>query len=172
VYYNFYAALDGDKPTFGDENGGYVQGICPDGWHLPMKKEWQQLYDYVVANDMVALDRAGDPIPDAVGKAIASSEGWTWPKDYERGPQDGDIFVNQHLNNATGFNGKPVGFLGLDDVWYQENESCGWWSSMIREDADYYCYPTRMFSSDKYFIVCVFIFHSSCAMPVRCIQDY
>ncbi len=171
VYYNFYAALDGDTPTIGNEDGGYVQGICPDGWHLPMRKEWQQLHDYVVENNMLALDRGGKPIEEAVGKALSSSDGWQWPENYERGPQDGDIFKDPHLNNATGFNGKPVGFLGSDEVWYHEGESCGWWSSQVHETNDYYSNPTRMWSSDKYFIVCIYTFPTACGFPVRCIHD-
>ena len=26
---------------------GYYQGLCPDGWHLPQREEWDALFDYV-----------------------------------------------------------------------------------------------------------------------------
>ena len=26
---------------------GYYQGLCPDGWHLPQREEWDELFDYV-----------------------------------------------------------------------------------------------------------------------------
>lgn len=29
------------------ENESLVQGICPDGWHLPDEKEWEQLFDFI-----------------------------------------------------------------------------------------------------------------------------
>ncbi len=33
---------------------GTVQGICPDGWHLPSEKEWLKLFDYVGGKDKAA----------------------------------------------------------------------------------------------------------------------
>lgn len=41
VLYNWYAALDGD--TISDNDTTMVQGICPDGWHLPSNAEWNEL---------------------------------------------------------------------------------------------------------------------------------
>ena len=31
------------------DNGVY-QGACPDGWHIPMRSEWEEFLDYIVAN--------------------------------------------------------------------------------------------------------------------------
>ncbi len=30
------------------EKCGDVQGVCPDGWHLPKDSEWSELHDYVM----------------------------------------------------------------------------------------------------------------------------
>ncbi len=40
LMYNWYTAMDNANPGFGLHN---VQGICPDGWHLPDTTEWQTL---------------------------------------------------------------------------------------------------------------------------------
>jgi uncharacterized protein (TIGR02145 family) len=40
LMYNWYTAMDNANPGFGLSN---VQGICPDGWHLPDTAEWQTL---------------------------------------------------------------------------------------------------------------------------------
>ena len=40
LMYNWYTAMDNANPGFGLHN---VQGICPDGWHLPDTAEWQTL---------------------------------------------------------------------------------------------------------------------------------
>ena len=40
LMYNWYTAMDNANPAFGLHN---VQGICPDGWHLPDTTEWQTL---------------------------------------------------------------------------------------------------------------------------------
>jgi len=41
VLYNWPAALNGYPPS--DTKPSRVQGICPDGWHLPSDAEWNEL---------------------------------------------------------------------------------------------------------------------------------
>ncbi|MEG1405888.1 MAG: FISUMP domain-containing protein, partial [Alistipes sp.] len=48
VYYNLPAALHGAAATTGAEQTP-VQGICPEGWHLPTTREWRMLSEYVVS---------------------------------------------------------------------------------------------------------------------------
>ncbi len=43
--YNWEAVMNGAAPSNGNPSG--VQGVCPDGWHLPSKAEFQQLMDFV-----------------------------------------------------------------------------------------------------------------------------
>lgn len=42
--YNWCAAMNESASSTSNPSG--VQGICPDGWHLPSASEWQQLVDY------------------------------------------------------------------------------------------------------------------------------
>jgi uncharacterized protein (TIGR02145 family) len=49
VLYNWWAAMDDVNAHNGgasDANPSGVQGICPDGWHLPSSAEWTELIDY------------------------------------------------------------------------------------------------------------------------------
>jgi uncharacterized protein (TIGR02145 family) len=46
--YNWATALAGSEPSYA--NPSSVQGICPDGWHLPSSQEWSQLVVYVQNN--------------------------------------------------------------------------------------------------------------------------
>ncbi len=41
--YNWIAAMNGAEAS--DENPSEVQGVCPDGWHLPSMSEWKSLKD-------------------------------------------------------------------------------------------------------------------------------
>ncbi|MBO4614690.1 MAG: hypothetical protein J5709_06200 [Bacteroidales bacterium] len=41
--YNWKAAMNGAEAS--DENPSGVQGVCPDGWHLPSMLEWKSLKD-------------------------------------------------------------------------------------------------------------------------------
>ena len=41
--YNWKAAMNGAEAS--DDNTSSVQGVCPDGWHLPSMLEWKSLKD-------------------------------------------------------------------------------------------------------------------------------
>lgn len=45
VLYNWPAAMNGEESS--DTNPSGVQGICPDGWHLPSDAEWEELIEYL-----------------------------------------------------------------------------------------------------------------------------
>ena len=51
VLYNWYGAMDQENAQGGSADAvpSGVQGICPAGWHLPSKAEWQVLEDYVAS---------------------------------------------------------------------------------------------------------------------------
>lgn len=42
--YTWAAATNGESSS---QNPSNVQGVCPDGWHLPSDAEWAQLRDYI-----------------------------------------------------------------------------------------------------------------------------
>ncbi len=44
------------------------QGICPDGWHVPSKAEWQTLVDYIEKTDEKGEETAG--------KHLKTTSGW------------------------------------------------------------------------------------------------
>jgi len=58
LFYNWYAAsgrpAGTDSSTDNDEEGytdqQNIQGICPNGWHLPSDKEWSQLEEVIYSN--------------------------------------------------------------------------------------------------------------------------
>jgi uncharacterized protein (TIGR02145 family) len=45
LLYTWAAAMNGAANS--DENPSGIQGICPDGWHLPSDNEWTELSDYL-----------------------------------------------------------------------------------------------------------------------------
>ena len=50
LLYNWYAAV---RSTASDTSG-MVQGVCPDGWHLPSESDWNMLSVGSVAQNMPA----------------------------------------------------------------------------------------------------------------------
>jgi len=68
--YNWAAAVgvaDGKKQT--SDFSGNRQGICPDGWHVPTKAEYQTLVDYIEVIQGKGTETAG--------KHLKSTSGWT-----------------------------------------------------------------------------------------------
>lgn len=167
VYYNFPAAMNGETPLADGENR-IVQGICPSGWHLPSQSEWKILCDFIVQNGLQARDDAGNVIEGAIAKALASSSGWSIEAggNLEVSPTYGMVGFEQQLNNATGFNGMPVGFRA--DVWYHEFYSASWWTPNTSRQ---YACPTRMWADLEVFMYEGVEFTPAIGLPVRCIKD-
>lgn len=89
VLYNWYGAMDQENAQGGSADAvpSGVQGICPAGWHLPSKAEWQVLEDYV-ASQLPPVKGNGwyneldgewvfDEDCKNVWSALAGKEGWS-----------------------------------------------------------------------------------------------
>ena len=95
--YNWAAAMHGAASS--NTNPSQVQGICPDGWHVPSNEEWTQMENYVNSQEQYRCSGYSNQI----AKALTSTMGW---KSYSSGCYPGN---NPSANNATGFNAIPVG---------------------------------------------------------------
>ena len=104
---------------------GNIQGICPNGWHLPSEAEWEALKDYVSAQPEYTC--GGNT--NNIAKSVASESWWN---SYNGGCNPGD--QRDFPNNDTGFSAVPAGTLGVygyDDAGYYAN----FWSAT--ENSDY-----------------------------------
>ncbi len=77
-----------------------VQGICPDGWHLPSDAEWIILTDFL----------GGESI---AGLKMKSTTGWD---------------NNGNGLNSSGFTGFPAGYY-IPEWFYDIGIRANWWSS-------------------------------------------
>ena len=100
LLYNWPAVMRGQSSSDATPSG--VQGICPNGWHVPSKSEWIQLlyyigtqYEYVCGSDT-----------NNIAKALASTSDW------EDSPNNCAVGNTIDNNNKTGFDAKPAGFNG------------------------------------------------------------
>ena len=93
-YYSWKAAINNSTP---DVNGN-IQGVCPDGWHLPTKAEWEQLISNAHENGRL---EAGKVLKDSVGWRNSDFKG----------------------NNARGFTAVPAGYMvsNAGRSFYREN---------------------------------------------------
>ena len=100
LFYNWTAIMNGAEQTNANPSG--VQGICPNGWHVPSRAEWDELINYVSSISSYCCNGvAGD-----VGKAITSRTGWY--NNYSSNSCTPSR--NQLKNNATHFNAMPAGY--------------------------------------------------------------
>lgn len=101
-HYNWKAAMHGAGSSNSVPSG--IQGVCPDGWHLPSRAEWQAMKTYVSGQDQYHCNTSAA----SIGKALASRSGWQY---YGTACTVGHI---QEANNETGFNAYPAGGEYMD----------------------------------------------------------
>ena len=106
-FYNWAAAMHGSASSFANPSG--VQGVCPDGWHLPSDAEWTQLTNYVASDNANVC--GGNPA--YIVKSLASTEGWG---DYDMDPHVSCRMSTNasSTNNNTGFSVMPAGTWETD----------------------------------------------------------
>ena len=108
--YSWAAAIDSVKfLNAGMKCGDYttcpflkkVQGICPDGWHLPDTTEWNALMDAVGEN---------------AGTVLKSQRGW---------------YVDGNGTDSVGFSVIPTGYFDkVDGLSYRVGLNAGFWSTV------------------------------------------
>lgn len=129
---------------------GAVQGLCPDGWHLPSKVEYDTLIDYVIANYTSSQ------------KALASTTGWASSYSaYSPGYQPS-------TNNASGFCAYPTGTTLSNEGF---GESTAFWTATLHHSNSYstcsYTLVVRNNSMQPYNSW----FSVNDKLPVRCIRN-
>jgi len=118
VLYNWPAAMNGAASSTTNPSG--VQGVCPDGWHLPSDAEWTELTDY-----LGGTSDAGRKLKET------GTTHWNSP--------------NTGATNETGFTALPGGYRhgngAFDLVGY-----VGYWWSATEYGADYAWYRLMRYS--------------------------
>jgi uncharacterized protein (TIGR02145 family) len=79
VLYNWTAAMNGNSGSNANPSG--VQGVCPNGWHVPSNEEWNQLAYYLGGSE-------------GAGIKLKNNSGW------------GD---GRNGDNSSGFTALPAG---------------------------------------------------------------
>ena len=187
--YNLAAALNGlsaaltnnEATTGADGNGnGYVQGICPDGWHLPSywgDGGWYQLRNTLTGNSAYTCGN-NDYF---IAKALADNQTSSWLSSTNECSVGNDIASN----NTTGFSaiGVPVcwgystdhnGVGGLDrriDTYF--------WSSSLQYEWGPTQVPTAVTGAYtfgfRYTDVSIdetnYVKSKNYMLPVRCVRD-
>ena len=105
LLYNWHAVMRGASASNATPSG--VQGVCPDGWHVPSNVEWNMLSEYVKSQSEYLC---GNNSTTNIGKALASTQNWN------NSTYTCSVGNNPSENNATGFGAVPAGIC--DDNVY------------------------------------------------------
>ncbi len=96
--YNWAAVMNGAPSSSANPSG--VQGVCPEGWHVPSDAEWTQLTNYVGSQSRYLCGGSSSNI----AKALASETGWS------NSSTACEVGNNPSGNNAAGFSALPAGY--------------------------------------------------------------
>ena len=113
--YTWAAAMDGAASS--NANPSRIQGVCPDGWHLPSDAEWKQLEKYLGMSQAEA---------DGTGYYRGTDEGG---KLKETGTVQWDS-PNTGATNSSGFAALPGGSRSRDGGFNGMGSGAVFWSSM------------------------------------------
>lgn len=159
VLYNWAAALAGSSPSNSIPSG--VQGICPEGWHLPSEAEWNILAQYLRENGYSYTSQTSE-----IAKSMAATEKWKTV-----GADDGTPGKDLQSNNKSGFSGLPAGRRSTYNKFQVIGEATNWWTSegyFVLGDPSYghsmyLNYDSRILLSSKD--------GSSNGFSIRCVKD-
>ncbi len=133
-----YAAVVNGESYDGDD----VQGLCPDGWHIPSASEWKELISYVGGSDVAA----------GLLKESGTSH---WE------------MTDSDISDEYSFSALPGGYRYLYDASYNSLGWIGyWWSSSENTayDATIFYMNNSSYVSNRYEA-------KSNGASVRCVED-
>jgi uncharacterized protein (TIGR02145 family) len=101
--YNWKAAMN--SALYSSSNPSGVQGVCPSGWHLPSRREWEELTDFLGGESVAAAK-------------LIDTTSLDW------------INSTEDCTNETGFTALPAGSLdGYRETFNIIGYSSCWWST-------------------------------------------
>ncbi|MDF1575734.1 MAG: FISUMP domain-containing protein [Bacteroidales bacterium] len=150
--YTWAAAMNGFPGSQTLPSG--IQGVCPDGWHLPSDAEWKVLESFLGMSPEDA-DRYDWRGSDEGGqlKEIGFSK-WEMP--------------NAGASNSSGFTAVPGGFRGNKGVFYSLGHYATFWTASDESGTDKAWYRTLYYNYQSVYRQYNF---KNQGFSVRCVKD-
>jgi uncharacterized protein (TIGR02145 family) len=117
--YTWAAAMNGAGSSSANPSG--VQGVCPDGWHLPGDAEWAELINYLGGSNI-----AGGKLKEA------GTLHWISP--------------NTGATNESGFTTLPGGYRSLVISFNWSGNFAGFWTA-TEDDVSLACYRYMLYDN-------------------------
>jgi uncharacterized protein (TIGR02145 family) len=151
--YTWAAAMNGAESS--DNNPSSVQGVCPDGWHLPSDNEWKEMEMYLGMSQADA-DLKGYRGTNQGCKLAGSANLW-----YDGFLENDDAF------GASGFMALPGGGRRYDGSFGHLGDNANFWSATQNDSL--VAWGRHLYSS--YSTVHRYSNIKSDGFSVRCVKD-
>ncbi len=152
--YTWAAVMNGTPGS--DANPSGVQGVCPDGWHVPSDEEWQELEMYLGFTEYEANQTGWrGTIEGSVLKEPGTSHWSNSRRNYFPG------------TNESGFSALPGGSRHYNQTFRKITERANFWSAtesigIYAWQRRLYCDKSQIYRYDDY---------KSRGYSVRCVKD-
>ncbi|MDD6582684.1 MAG: FISUMP domain-containing protein [Bacteroidales bacterium] len=156
--YNWKSLMGNSSSSNANPSG--VQGVCPDGWHVPSVAEWTQLTNYVSSRGQYHYCTF---YSNLIAKALASTTGWNSTDDI----CPCVVGNTPSNNNATGFSALPAGYYDRSSCINFGSHAIFWSSTESDSTHAYYYWLYR----DDYNIYRQNSYFSNYGFSVRCLRD-
>lgn len=152
VLYTWSAAMNGMSSSDTIPSG--IQGVCPDGWHLPSDAEWKVL-EIFLGMSLSDADRSEWRGSD---EGVQLKE--TGYSKWQEAPAGG--------SNLSGFTAVPGGFRSATGTFYNYHQYAAYWSATEQILTDKAYYRALKFDNEQ-----VYRQYNTMSMgfSVRCVQD-
>jgi len=152
VLYTWATAMNGMESSDTIPSG--IQGVCPDGWHLPSDAEWKVL-EMFLGMSLSEADRTEWRGSDE-GAKLKETGYSKWLK----APAGG--------SNSSGYTAVPGGFRSASGSFYNYPQYASYWTSTDEPDTEKAYFRTLKYDSEQ-----VYRQYNTMTMgfSVRCVQD-
>lgn len=151
--YLWNTIMNGESSTDNAPSG--VQGICPDGWHLPSDQEWKDL-EIELGMSVADANSTGDRGLDEGSELAGYEELW-----------DSNILTDENDFGTTGFDAKPAGLIDHVSGSYYIGQQTYFWTCTEKDGSTgwirnikYNMTRSLRSTNDK-----------ANALPVRCVKN-
>jgi uncharacterized protein (TIGR02145 family) len=131
-----------------------VQGVCPDGWHIPSDSEWKVL-EMFLGMSQVEADK-NDWRGTDQGIQLKETGFSHWDRALSGG------------SNSSGFTAIPGGFRDNKGAFYSVGQYATFWTSTGQSGTDRAWYRSIFFDNEKVYRQYNYM---NQGFSVRCVQD-
>jgi len=150
--YSWTGAMNGSSGV--KDSTDFIQGVCPDGWHVPSDADWKEL-------------------EISLGMSVETADRYDWRGSDEGGSLKEMGFSHWEVpntggDNSSGFTALPGGFRSYAGTFYGYGQYSTFWTANVKAGSDNIWY--RVLNSDEKRVYRHYNLRNQ-GHSVRCVED-